>query len=418
MTLDRQTLRCAGDWLAIAVVASLPWSTSATVALIILWLVALLPTLDVGDVRRELTTAAGGLPVLLWVLAALGMLWADVPWAERIDGLGGFHRLLAIPLLLAQFRRSDRGACAAYAFLVSATLLLALSWFLALLPVPVAARVPLFGAHAAYYGVPVKDYISQSGIFLICAFGLIGAAYERWQRGQRRYAAVWLALAACFLANIAFVITGRTAVFVAPILAFVLGYRLFGWRGLVIATVAAAVLVGGGIAGSSYLRGRVMYTVTELRNYLGTGEANSTGLHLEFLKKSAEIVAAAPVIGHGTGSIAAQFRRDASGTSGTASALTTVNPHNQIFAVAIELGLAGAAVLLAMWAAHFLLFRGGGLLPWLGTIVVVENFASSLFNSHLFDFGQGWLYVFGVGIAGGAVLRRRAAAAPPPIVAP
>jgi O-antigen ligase len=30
-----------------------------------------------------------------------------------------------------------------------------------------------------------------------------------------------------------------------------------------------------------------------------------------------------------------------------------------------------------------------------------------LFNSHLFDFGQGWLYVFGVGIIGGMVLRRR-----------
>jgi O-antigen ligase len=35
----------------------------------------------------------------------------------------------------------------------------------------------------------------------------------------------------------------------------------------------------------------------------------------------------------------------------------------------------------------------------------VQNFLSSLVNSHLFDFGQGWLYVFGVGILGGTVLR-------------
>ena len=26
-------------------------------------------------------------------------------------------------------------------------------------------------------------------------------------------------------------------------------------------------------------------------------------------------------------------------------------------------------------------------------------------ESHLFDFGQGWLYVFGLGVAGGIVLR-------------
>jgi hypothetical protein len=34
---------------------------------------------------------------------------------------------------------------------------------------------------------------------------------------------------------------------------------------------------------------------------------------------------------------------------------------------------------------------------------VVQNFATSLFNSHLFDFNEGWIYVLGVGIAGGMV---------------
>ena len=33
------------------------------------------------------------------------------------------------------------------------------------------------------------------------------------------------------------------------------------------------------------------------------------------------------------------------------------------------------------------------------------NVVSSLFNSHLFDFGEGWLYVFGVGLTGGMMLR-------------
>lgn len=62
-------------------------------------------------------------------------------------------------------------------------------------------------------------------------------------------------------------------------------------------------------------------------------------------------------------------------------------------------------VLLAMWVAHFMLFRSGGMTAWIGTIIVIQNVASSLFNSHLFDFTQGWLYVFGVGIAGGTALR-------------
>jgi O-antigen ligase len=63
-----------------------------------------------------------------------------------------------------------------------------------------------------------------------------------------------------------------------------------------------------------------------------------------------------------------------------------------------------------MWIAHLLLFRGGG--PWaaVGLIVVAQNIVSSLFNSHLFDFTQGWIYVWGVGVIGGMMLRADAAA--------
>ena len=405
MTLDMRSLQQAADWLAVAVVVSLPWSTSVSVVLIVLWLLAVLPTLTIADGRRELSTAAGGLPVLLWLFAAVGMLWADVPWAERIDGLGGFHRLLAIPLLLAQFRRSQCGPCACYGFLISATVLLALSSLFALLPTRALAHVPLFGAHVKAYGVPVKDYILQSGIFLICAFGLIGAAFERWREARWRTVAALLGLAACFLANIAFVATSRTTFAVAPLLAIVLGYRYFGWRGVALAGIVAAALAGLALTASPYLHSRVMHSFIELRDYLNMDEVNSTGLHMEFLKKSAAIVEAAPIIGHGTGSIAEQFRLAASGDAGSISAVTTVNPHSQIFAVAIELGVVGAAVLLAMWAAHVLLFRGAGLMASIGTIIVVQNFLSSLVNSHLFDFGQGWLYVFGAGILGGTVLR-------------
>jgi hypothetical protein len=70
----------------------------------------------------------------------------------------------------------------------------------------------------------------------------------------------------------------------------------------------------------------------------------------------------------------------------------------------------GVIVLYAMWLCHLLLFRGDGLMSWIGLLVVVQNVSTSLFNSHLFDFHEGWMYVLGVGIAGGITLgiRRRA----------
>ena len=37
---------------------------------------------------------------------------------------------------------------------------------------------------------------------------------------------------------------------------------------------------------------------------------------------------------------------------------------------------------------------------------MTENIASSLLNSHITDFNEGWLYVLAVGIAGGLVLQQ------------
>jgi hypothetical protein len=60
-----------------------------------------------------------------------------------------------------------------------------------------------------------------------------------------------------------------------------------------------------------------------------------------------------------------------------------------------------------MWFCHLLLFRGTRLSSWIGLLVVVQNVVSSLFNSHLFDFHEGWMYVLGVGVAGGMALKTR-----------
>ena len=85
--IDRARLERVADWLAVAVAVSLPWSTSAALILIGCWFIALAPTLSIDMLRRELMTAAGGLPVLLVLAAAIGMLWANVSFDRTIRGL-------------------------------------------------------------------------------------------------------------------------------------------------------------------------------------------------------------------------------------------------------------------------------------------------------------------------------------------
>ena len=88
-------------------------------------------------------------------------------------------------------------------------------------------------------------------------------------------------------------------------------------------------------------------------------------------------------------------------------------PHNQTLAVAIQWGMLGCLALFAMWGAHMWLFRGAAagsqhsLVAWIGLLAVVQNVLSSLLNSHLFDFYEGWLYLLIVAIAGGTLQRAR-----------
>lgn len=405
MTLDRKRLAEIADWAAVAVAVSLPWSTSATSILIIVWLLSALATVDVATARRTIETAAGALPVLLWLLAAAGMLWAEVPWAERLDGLGGFNRLLTIPLLLAQFRRSDNGAWVLYGFFASCVILMLVSWIIVLDP-----ELVWWHRSNPAFGVPVKDTISQSTLFLICVFALSWRACDSLREGNWQIAAGLALLAVLFLINLVFIALSRADVVAFPFLVLLLGWRQLQWKGVILACVAGIGLAAVSWTASPYLRDRLTQAFHDVQIYRVTHAHNDVGDHVEFLKKSMTFVRSAPLIGHGTGSIADLFRRSAAGETG-AGAVASVNPHNQIFAVAIQLGLFGTVVLLAMWIAHYLLFHMAGFAAWMGTVVVVENVISSLTSSHLFDFMHGWLYVFGVGVVGGMMLRHNSAAA-------
>ena len=393
--LDRAFFVRLAEWLALGVAVALPWSTSATGICIAAWLVVLLPTLDRAALRRELMSAAGGLPVVLWCLGVLGTLWADVGWQDRLAGLGSFHRLLVIPLLLAQFRSSKNGIYIVCGFFVSSVIVLIASYALVL-----AAPTWWKGVN----GVPVHDSIFQSSEFLICGFGALGYAALS-SGGNGRWRMPLFTLGALFLANFAFALTSRSALVIAPLLFLLLGWRLFRWKGILGAGVLAVLIAAAAWSASPVLRDRIDGSVKELQDYRAANKATSIGEHLAFIRESRRIIASAPFIGHGTGSIPEEFRRVTAGQTGV-SGLATVNPHNQTFAVAIQIGAIGVAVLWAMWLAHLALFRGEGAIAWLGFVVVIENILSSIAHSHLFDFNNGWLYVFAVGAVGGMVLRQ------------
>ena len=213
-----------------------------------------------------------------------------------------------------------------------------------------------------------------------------------------------IAISLCLVANMLFVAVSRTALVTMPIMLAVFALLHLQWRSVVIVACVTAVLGGAVWAASPKLRWTAETFVRDYRLYKEHNTPTSIGLRLEFYRKSLRFISEAPFIGHGTGSIRELFEQAAVDQRG-AAAEVIANPHNQTLNVAIQWGVIGIVVLYAMWLVHLMLFRGEGLATWIGLMVVVQNIFTSLFNSHIFDFTEGWMYVLGVGIAGGMLLR-------------
>ncbi len=269
----RRTLPLVADGLAAAVAVSLPWSTSAASILLAVWLAATLPLLDVSALRRELASAAGGLPVVFAVFAVAGMAWSDASLSERLQGMAPFLRLLAIPILLAQFRCSPRGQWIGIGFLLSATTLLATSF----------AMVALGIQHGGSAGVPVKDYISQSGAFVLCGFALIDHALDRLRDGRRRLASGAAILAVMFFADVAYIVTSRTTLIVIPLLFVILGLHRFSGKRL--ASYLLVVLLGGAAVwvAAPKVGERLLEIPTEIASARATGAFTSSGARTHLL---------------------------------------------------------------------------------------------------------------------------------------
>lgn len=390
----------AADVLAALIAASLPWSTTAPSIFVGIWLLVVTPTIDWRDYARKFAQPAFALPLAFLLLALLGVLWSDGAWADRLHAIKPVAKLVLIPALLYHFGRSERGYWVCLAFLVSCTLLAVYSWVVLLDP---AWKITA----TASAGVPVKNYIDQSQEFTLCAFALVLPALTFWRGGSLAAAAACLALILLFVTNMVFVASARTALLCIAVL-----LALFAWRHLsrraamflLVGTVAASALAW---TTSPYLRQRIADVAIEYRHGHEDISRASTAQRLTYWRKALHAFAEAPLIGHGTGSIKRQFERAATGGS-SLDAEVVSNPHNQTLNVAMQWGLLGVVLLYAMWIAHLRLFVGDGLAAWIGLVAIVQNIASSLLNSHLFDFHEGWMYVLGVGVAGGMALKAKA----------
>jgi O-antigen ligase len=407
---DRALWTTIADVYAILTALTLPWSTSLVAIFMVLWLGAVVWVMDWRAFGRLLKRPVCYLPLALVGLAVVGTLWSDAERGAQLKAISPTLKLLVLPVLIYHFERSSRGMWVFIAFLVSCTLLMLMSCLVAIEP-SLSLKAP--GEQGEGRGIFVKNYIAQSQEFTLCAVALAYPVISLLRSNRIWQALALGAVSLGFLANMALVTVSRTAIVTMPIMVGVFALLHLKRRTSLILVGVMLVMAGLLWFATPDLRWGPQRLLRDYQYYKSNEHVTSVGQRLEFWQKSLRFISEAPIIGHGTGSMRGLFER--ASTNGEPRDRVIANPHNQTLNIAVQWGMVGVVLLYAMWLVHLLLFRGEGLVAWIGLLVVVQNIFTSLFNSHIFDFHEGWMYVLGVGVAGGMIMaaRQRDLSTPP-----
>ncbi len=376
-------------WAAVALGCSLPISTALDEILLVLILALWLA----GGRFREKLAAVGDNPIvvpglLLFGMYIVGLLYGDAAPREALGSLSKAANLLYIPILLFFFREERTRRRALAGFLAALALTIVISY---LLRVGVMPPLAVFHITPEDAYTPFKHRITHGFLMAYGAF-LFGLEARRQERRSLRIIAAVLALAA--LANVLFVVSGRTGYVVALVLGFYFLLCQWRWRGVAAALLLAAVL-GGAISlmPSSVPHRRISQMADEMTNWRpGRPEATSVGYRLEYWRNSLRLIAERPLLGVGTGGFKGAYAAAVRGTGMDPSE----NPHNEYLMVTVQLGLAGLALL--MWL-FFVQWRRAALLPggFAGPAargLVLLILAASMVTSTLIDHTEGLVYVW------------------------
>lgn len=385
----------AARWGAIGLGFSIPLTVSINNVFLALTVLAWLLG---GDFRGKLAAfrhpgALAG--IALFVLVSLGTLYGEADAHVSTLHLKKYADLMLIPVFLYVFRESAARCQGIAALAASLGLVLVLSYLLqfGLLP-----AIPSIQGDA-HYPVVFKEHLTHNifmafGVFLFVWLARTSAS--GWARVG------WGSLAVLAFVNVTVMVHGATGYLVLAGLLLLAGYRAIGWRGLAAAVFGMAIMVFTLMSTTNPFQQRVTKVVNEfLQWHPERPAATSTGWRLEFYQTTLKVVADHPLIGVGTGGFASAYAEKVKDTGKVA----TQNPHNEFLLMWAQLGIAGLAALIWMFARQW---RLAARLPTrleseLGRGLVLTMVIGCMLNSLLLDHTEGLFFAWLTGVLYGGL---------------
>lgn len=381
----------AARWAVLAAAAALPFSTAATNLAMLLALAAWLAARQWRQTARAIAAEpAAWLGWLLFAALAAGIAWSRVPAAHAAAVLQKYRELLFFGIVMFLFADALWRARLLWVAFAAALTLLAMSY------------AALFGLildpeQAATQGAVVtKTSITHSFMISLLAFAaaVLALQAQAWQRWALA------AIAALAALNVLAAVPGRTGYVVLAVLALFLAAARWSVKG-VAAGLAAVVLV----AAASYqwvpsFAARIDQTAAETLEYERAPARTSMSFRLHYLKRSLQWFGKHPLAGAGTGGWVEAFYDATAGDPPFLHNRRHQHPHNEYLHLAVQLGLGGLALFVALLAAGWVRAGAlGGQDALLARGVIVAFAVGCLFNDFLLDSTEGHIWA----VVGGAL---------------
>jgi O-antigen ligase len=375
--------------------ACLPVSTAGTNLFLLLtllfWFASGRVAAAISIVR---TNHIAALALVLLALLVASAAYSSAPFADQINSLAKARKLIYIPVVAslleddAWWRRCLVGL--AISVLIGISAAFYLHWGLP--GTEVFARFHIGGGKAAF-----KDYIVHGWFGALLVYGsVVAVALSR--SGRERFYAAAIAFVASL--DILFLEQGRAAALSLFLLVPLAAAMHFGRRGVAAVSALGVAALIAILLTQTPLVARIKDTISHTRAYVANPEspATSTGVRLAFYRYGLELVANRPVLGYGLGSVAMAYVPLTSGRQGSAGK-ATANPHNEFINLGIQAGAGAMAVyawLLLAVARHAC--RIGEPARSLGLGLALLMFFSSLLNSSLWNFSEGFAFAILAGL--------------------
>ena len=377
----------ASRWAAVVGACTVMISPPLGNAAIVVMLVCFFASGQATERLRQAITQPLALGAALVVaVVALGMLWSDVPWAERLRAFWTWRKLWIIPVVLALFGPAlwKRRIVVAYVAVCTAAVIASFAI------VAVTGRLPTEVTDLA--GSLLRNHSAQSMAFATAAFLALMLALEQDLAPKWRWAAA--GAAAMFALNMAFVTPGRSGYLaLAVMLAVLVAGRARGWRQLAL-VATLGILFAGALALSPLARDRLDSAVREWRTVTTAGIKTPMGIRANLYENTLELIQERPWFGVGSGGFEQAYSAHVKDKYTDWRVLSSGDPHNQYLFFLAEQGMLGLLAFFAFIALALSDRGDGGRTRIIAVGMLLAWCATSLLSSHFQTFAEGHLLAF------------------------